>query len=208
MILPNDSCSIRLLRLQPSCDPSAKINCTVFHTTINHSGHTSYEALSYTWGDTRHTAEISLSGHAFNATVNLESALRALRMPDKPRTLWVDAVCINQDDLDEQAAQVRMMWDIYNAADCVVVWLGPEVGDSGTALENFARKEAQTRLAAREKMRERPPNNRDSRWCGCHAGDFDTHPPRIGIQSLFGHRWFTRVWVSSSRNLPNNPRST
>ncbi|KAK3361566.1 ankyrin repeat-containing domain protein [Lasiosphaeria ovina] len=187
--------SIRLLRLLPSPHVATKIECEIFEAQIGGPAQVPYEALSYTWGDASETVDIGLSGCVFPATVNLEAGLRALRKRDGPRVLWVDAVCINQSDVQEQGAQVCMMWDIYKAADCVVVWLGPEVGDSAIALENIAKNDSQTKLAARKVMRERPPGDRSPSWCGCHAGDFDTHPSKIGVQNLLNARWFTRVWV-------------
>lgn len=42
-----------------------------------------------------------------------------------PQTLWIDAACINQEDVDEKSAQVAMMGRIYGAAEKVIVWLGP-----------------------------------------------------------------------------------
>lgn len=42
------------------------------------------------------------------------------------RFFWVDAVCINQDDLEERSAQVKIMPQVYSKARCVVVWLGDD----------------------------------------------------------------------------------
>lgn len=50
-----------------------------------------YEALSYTWGDAMYTAPIVVDGVRFDATVNLERALRHLRQDDCDLALWVDA---------------------------------------------------------------------------------------------------------------------
>jgi hypothetical protein len=56
----------------------------------------------------------------------LEAALRRLRHEDgqKKLLIWVDALCINQDDLDEKATEVRRMQSIYQRAEQVSVWLG------------------------------------------------------------------------------------
>jgi hypothetical protein len=59
-------------------------------------------------------------------TANLESALRHLRLSDQQRTLWVDALCINQSDITERGSQVQLMADIYTAVSRVLIWLGPE----------------------------------------------------------------------------------
>jgi hypothetical protein len=55
---------------------------------------------------------------------NLEAALRHLRLTQEARYLWVDAICINQDDMDERSRQVSIMSEIYSKASQVVVWLG------------------------------------------------------------------------------------
>ena len=102
------------------------INCGVFHDNVANTDRTPYEALSYTWGDTSHLAAIKVDGCIYPVTSNLESALRALRDPEKAKVFWVDAICINQSDINEQGQQVRIMWDIYSSAERAVVWLGPE----------------------------------------------------------------------------------
>ena len=58
-------------------------------------------------------------------THNLAIALRHLRHAKKPRILWIDALCINQDDLPERSAEVLEMGSIYSNARQVIVWLGP-----------------------------------------------------------------------------------
>lgn len=97
-----------------------------------------YEALSYTW-DTEsvafhHTAPIILNGHRFQVTANLESALHHLRHELSPRTFWVDAICIDQENTAEKEQQVKVMHQIYDCAKQVVVWLGPESANSDIAM--------------------------------------------------------------------------
>ncbi|PMD17810.1 hypothetical protein NA56DRAFT_578153, partial [Hyaloscypha hepaticicola] len=189
--------SIRLLRLLPSSRKRSEIECKLFEANIADTKNVPFEALSYTWGDTTRTVGVNLDSTAFEATVNLEAALRALRKPHQPRVFWVDAVCINQKDLREQSEQVRMMWDIYKAAERVVVWLGPEEGDSAAAMVNFANRATQTQLELAETTkRERPENFKDTQWCNCNGGRFGLEPPRTGFQNLIGRQWFTRVWAS------------
>jgi vancomycin permeability regulator SanA len=72
-------------------------------------------------------------------TQNLHIALQYLRQKDKPRLFWIDAICINQTDLEERSAQVLKMKDIFEKANDVVIWLG--VGSDETALAmSFIRK--------------------------------------------------------------------
>jgi hypothetical protein len=64
-------------------------------------------------------------GKVIRVTPNCESALRHLRLKKKPRTLWIDALCINQSSNAEKSRQVPLMGDIYESASRVLIWLGP-----------------------------------------------------------------------------------
>ena len=84
-----------------------------------------YEALSYTWGAPSTCHAIRLHGHHhLQVTKNLHAALRRLRKQDMARTLWIDAICINQQDNEERSDQVSRMGDVYRLAANVIVWLG------------------------------------------------------------------------------------
>lgn len=87
------------------------------------------------WGDPKDTVPIILDGHVFNITTNLESALRHLRWEDTARTFWIDAICIDQRDIQERGHQVQCMGDFYRAAEQTTVWLGPEFEHTGLAFE-------------------------------------------------------------------------
>ncbi|OCK86532.1 HET-domain-containing protein, partial [Cenococcum geophilum 1.58] len=83
-------------------------------------------ALSYVWGFSSKAVPINLDGFKIPVTQNLEYALRYPRRQTQPRRIWVDAVCINQADLDERSKQVSRMKNIYQQAFNVVIWLGEE----------------------------------------------------------------------------------
>ncbi|KAI0970660.1 HET-domain-containing protein [Xylaria arbuscula] len=96
-----------------------------------------FVALSYVWGDPSVKSEILVDGIPVSVTASLEAALRELRNHVRIQEgflIWADALCINQEDLDERAAQVARMKDIYRAAWQVVIWLGPEQHDSDLAI--------------------------------------------------------------------------
>ncbi|KAI0186842.1 heterokaryon incompatibility protein-domain-containing protein [Xylaria flabelliformis] len=84
------------------------------------------EALSYVWGQCREGRAIWIDGDTFQVNENLYEILTSLRHPHAPRTIWVDAICINQLDLNEKAQQVRHMDEIYSRAKKTTIWLsGP-----------------------------------------------------------------------------------
>ncbi|KAF4979860.1 hypothetical protein FZEAL_4026 [Fusarium zealandicum] len=85
----------------------------------------SYIALSYTWGNRRVTRQVLLNGIPKSITINLDLALRTLRLEDAPVTIWADALCINQDDILDKGAQVSFMNQIFNWA----VQVRASVGD-------------------------------------------------------------------------------
>ena len=89
-------------------------------------------------GSTDDSAEIVLDGVPVPVGRNLEKALRTLReMPEisNGTRVWVDALCINQQDVQEKNFEVKRMGDIYGKADRVVSYLGEESDQSGSILE-------------------------------------------------------------------------
>jgi hypothetical protein len=109
-----------------------------------------YEALSYRAGDPADVKEILVDGHPFNAFATLFGALIALRGPSESRIVWIDQICINQNDVEERNHQVQKMRDVYQNAQRVVAWLGPLCADGELAIDAVHRfhKEYLQRKAA------------------------------------------------------------
>lgn len=83
------------------------------------------EALSYEWGCPTRDFEIRCEGKSMKVTSNLLAALKRLRpQTSGTRLLWIDALCINQEDIDERSAQVKLMTEIYRNARRTLVWIG------------------------------------------------------------------------------------
>jgi hypothetical protein len=119
---------IRVLNLHPG-NLCSSIRCTISHISLfqehDRGGgiKKSYQALSYTWGRAKPTAAILCNGQILEVTKNLYEALLYLRHRGV-RTIWIDAICIDQGNLDERAEQVQLMKRIYDEATSLVVWLG------------------------------------------------------------------------------------
>lgn len=130
-------------------------------------------ALSYAWGSQDRSRELLCNNKQIRITTNLHQALSAIRKQDYgTQHLWVDAICINQDDEKEKAAQVSRMLEIYQLAKHVIAWLG----DPGTSLEDV---KVATRVEA------------------SRASLATTNLQQVarGAEWLYSAPWFGRLWV-------------
>jgi hypothetical protein len=115
---------IRLLELLPG-NNGDRIRCRLHTSRFLHEG--GYEALSYVWGNPTDGAKtILVDGTHLHITPNLEGALHCIRDRNNSRYLWIDPVCINQNDNHAKNHQVNLMSDIYSHANRVLVFLDSE----------------------------------------------------------------------------------
>jgi hypothetical protein len=154
-----------------------------------------YDALSYVWGEPSTTTTITCNGHSIEVRANLGAALRRLRSRLADCVLWVDALCINQGDLDERNAQVLIMADIYRSAKQVKVYLGEQQPWSAAALRLL---QVLSGIALSTDL---PENQvmamlQTAYWRGDHqfipAGD---SPDWDAFQDFFRQEYFSRMWV-------------
>ncbi|KAL7957221.1 heterokaryon incompatibility domain-containing protein [Trichoderma compactum] len=126
-----DKNSLRLVEIQPAAHESDPVVCTL--TEVTFGSRPKFDALSYTWGTEKADDAITLNGRPFEVGENLLDALLFLRgsaMSKKTCQLfWIDAICINQNDVEERNRQVRIMDQIYFRAGTVVVWLGSKYAE-------------------------------------------------------------------------------
>jgi len=97
-----------------------------------------YAAISYAWGEDTYRRSITLNGHRFHVIDNLYTFLethRAAGQFGRTVKVWVDAICINQNDIAERSAQIQRMRNIYSLALCSFAWLGPEGDNSDEAID-------------------------------------------------------------------------
>jgi Heterokaryon incompatibility protein (HET) len=129
--------SIRVLDIQREDDDSDDTP-GILHgnlRVVNLIDKPAFTALSYVWGIYRsppHTINVNCS--SVPITPNCWLALRRLRRNFAPLTIWVDSICINQDDKREKETQIPLMDDIYSSATSVYIWLGDESPEVEPAL--------------------------------------------------------------------------
>ncbi|KAI1118597.1 heterokaryon incompatibility protein-domain-containing protein [Nemania sp. NC0429] len=174
----HDGETIRLLKLQPGQNEDPIV---VHLRQCRLDRAEPYEALSYVWGNPLDTASITLLEDGDRApseqrvTRNCYAALRRLRKPTLPRTLWIDAICIDQKSDNERTSQLPLIPQIYSQASQVLIHLGQTTPKIDVALDYIrALGEPASVYAIHSTERE-------------SIGD--------SLKALFAMPWFHRIWV-------------
>ncbi|KAK2009865.1 HET-domain-containing protein [Colletotrichum eremochloae] len=162
----------------------------------------SYEAISYVWGSEDKPRRItSPAGAEMAITENLYHCLRRIRLEDRPRLVWADALCINQADTKEKESQIMLMHDIYVSARRVLAYLGEEADGSGEAIELIEKYwrvslpnplNAGARAFVEGLLSEPVPD-------APAGGEAELPPPGddkwLAVSRFWNRPWFRRVWV-------------
>lgn len=178
----------RILELQPG-EKEAPIVCNLIHARLNTQP--AYEAVSYVWGSSEKPIPIDCEGKRLSITENLKDALVRVRLLDRPRRVWADSVCIDQDNLDEKGHQVQSMGKIYSNASRVLICLGKdEEGHAPKAMslvKDVSNMVAKTLPECEQAYDSFPDLDPDDPWF-----QDDRWP---AYNSLFSRPWFDRGWV-------------
>jgi len=145
--------SARIIRLMPSLDVQAELECELLHIILATEDRPQYEAISYTWGG-QEASEVHYilcrckdnTMRRLHITENAEASLRHLRLEHTHRFLWLDSVCIDQSCMAERNFQVQNMGYIYTFAERVVVWLGKSVTQGSKLALEYMRQIAELNL--------------------------------------------------------------
>ncbi|EDU46084.1 conserved hypothetical protein [Pyrenophora tritici-repentis Pt-1C-BFP] len=158
-------------------------------TSLNESP--DYVALSYVWGKGSSSDPIlHLDGHPLQIRACLWQALEELTTHVNPIRLWVDQICIDQNNEKEKEQQVQLMSRIYAQAQRVIGWLGSHADDSHLAFDLLV-------------MLGQTQHNSEW-WRAAHAVMKDgglknifnpTLGPRRATASLVRRPWFYRLWI-------------
>jgi Heterokaryon incompatibility protein (HET) len=198
---PLEGSEIRLVRFRDTHSPLEVETISLELRHFKPSNQPRYLALSYVWGNVNDTRPVQLNSVTFEITVNLLDALQHIREEwplfeeDIGRQyragpvevwLWIDAICINQRDLDEKARQIPRMGEIYGMAHSTLIWLGTAKTcnlDASrfrfliAALKDF--KEAEEQITGQPAL----------------DVDEDLITLVVGYWRLLEAPWFWRIWV-------------
>jgi Heterokaryon incompatibility protein (HET) len=178
--------TIRVLALLPGEGPTLK--ATMF--CVDLSSGPIFEALSYVWGAMEADASyfLNIDGTIMEITPNLYHALQALRLRQGPRVLWVDAVCINQNDNRDKETQICMMEEIYRSANHVAIYLG-EPATVSVTLFSFLNRDVHEEDPAEKAVEGLGQDESDIRQL-LEAFIHFCHLP-----------WWNRIWVQQEYSL-------
>lgn len=155
---------------------------------------TPFSALSYVWGTEIDSAPLSCDGGTIRITENLGQALRHLQIESEMRYLWIDALCIDQDNIAERNQQVTLMKDIYGTAKEVLVWLGPDPeGQADSIFDGIGM--LLSRVMESFEMGLEPEHILSGR-------DLELIKKTIPV---FRFDWFTRTWTIQEAGLAGTP---
>jgi hypothetical protein len=206
-----DRYSIRLLEIHPGNSP--EIHCSLSTVILHNSP--SYDALSYTWGDPRpplfrgvasgqyrRKYRIICDNLGIDVTTNLYNALKRLRqmhhntstlgIPALQKYVWVDAICINQQDIAERSSQVALMDELYKGATMAIAWLGKKDRYTDRALRLITR------------LSERSPNQfRQDMHLSLRHHDIDPDDWQA-LVAFFRRAYFRRAWIVQEVALARN----
>ncbi|KAH7078102.1 heterokaryon incompatibility protein-domain-containing protein, partial [Paraphoma chrysanthemicola] len=161
--------------------------------TFSDDSHPEYETVSYIWGgengdnSLRRPIFIGSYWDVLLQTENCWSMLRSIRPNRGERLVWVDALCINQQNLEERTSQVAKMRRIYEQCSRVIAYLG---NDLVTQSKPFPQYRPLYELHKASKDNELFP---------------DGHPHHaifLGLHQLLRRKYFTRIWIIQELLLP------
>lgn len=195
-----EASEIRLLSLtKKSSVTSGNVFCRLKNVKLD--SNPVFIALSYVWGSTDSKKQITVNGQKLFVTENLYAALlviidwqpmilESLNVPAPKLLLWIDAICINQDDLNEKSKQVPRIASIFSSAFTTLVWMHSTKKFDRPQLQIFM----QTVTSLRN-CRLNPDGQSESQII--RTMDMEDRKLVLDIYSeILGNPWFTRIWTT------------
>ena len=183
-----------------------------------------YDALSYSWGDAAkiYSLKITTTGKVYTKNRlgidgkivghgivsirhNLYTLLHQLRRAKYDRFIWIDSLCIDQDNQAEKGAQIPLMRNIYKEAKNVLVWLGEATQAEEGALAIIP---AVSKILKKNKMEDLYVDPDKPETFDAIGLPEPTHPVWPALGSIMSRSWFRRLWTLQEVVLQQNERIT
>ena len=171
-----------------------------------------YRCLSYCWGAASATESMSINGHRLSVGQNLAHALRHLRARNMHSAVWIDAICINQQDNKEKSHQVSRMGEIFSGALEVLIWLGDDYARAapGSSSMNYDVSSNNALIDALEHLAKGIIGGlRDFAPFIIHADgtiEYGRYDRLVSaVEKFLDSEWFTRAWTIQELMLTDHP---
>jgi Heterokaryon incompatibility protein (HET) len=193
--------SLRLLHVNILSDN--ELCCKVEQFRIDKKERPRYSALSYVWGHGSFSP-LACDEKTLQITTTLEEALRQITAHNPNDWIWIDQICINQKDDNERSQQVRLMNLIYEKAQTVLAWIGPERFDTVLAIDLIERVAEVARPLGEDTFQNEESSERealeslevlaveDSQRLGI---SFDEKDQWVAFRFFFDRPWYQRIWI-------------
>jgi tetratricopeptide (TPR) repeat protein len=216
MPLDTSNDEIRLLKLFSPTEADGPRG-TLIHTSLSNAP--AYDALSYAWqeptavsdGELESNGILLVDNKAMKIGRNLEAFLQhfhALKQEQPREYIWIDSICINQNDMQERGRQVLRMREIYQKAFLVLVWLGPSHADNELAVDllwELGERRMTNRQAFAANMKQPieagklPPEawwtEQDTAWLKDGLKTEGKRREMTALLDLLERAWWHRTWI-------------
>ena len=171
-------------------------NCAVLH---KQQQKILYEAISYFWGEPSYRENILMNSESYPITDSAAQALRHFRLVAGARYLWLDALCIDQCNVEERSMQVANMLAIFARAERVLIWLGEQSNETRAVIdyieEHGIRGWRRLHVDAKRSSATHYPHTYFDRSMLLMPEETKMRRLLKGLQDLLDRPWFRRVWV-------------
>ncbi|KAK8137306.1 hypothetical protein PG984_005246 [Apiospora sp. TS-2023a] len=217
--------SLRLLRVDRLDEADEMMMCTMLHVDrYNPPPGVSWIAMSYRWGDEKDLVTLEIRevldlayGMASDATheayYRAQAPRSALDMIASlyhsghisGRWIWIDYICLNQQDLAEKSIQVGLMGSVYSLSAQTIVYTGPASASTSTAMEFLEVLDGVFEKLDRASGR----NGTNGAAITCQdlleaTGTSSESPQWAALRDLLMRPWFGRLWVMQEAVLPRD----
>ncbi|KAK2754958.1 hypothetical protein CKAH01_05972 [Colletotrichum kahawae] len=179
--------SIRILRLHPGKSDDV-LSFDLTEADLDRKP--SFEALSYEWRGKVGSIPVLCNNQQLLITPNCKAAMQTLRRESTFRNLWIDALCINQEDYSEKAKQVALMTRIYGIAEKVLMWLGSGCLNTNAAFDEMAEMAEMADLS-----RSLSHDEQGAMAMERASGILRKTNVLAGFRELEESQYFTRAWI-------------
>lgn len=199
--------SFRLLRIHNATE--GPVECTLRNHSFEHSQFPQYKAVSYVWGSSDKAQSVLINGAFLHVPQNLFDMLNNLRSTtstSEDTFLWIDFICIDQENTSERNHQVQQMKTIYTSAAQVIFYLGQSTPETDFLLESLSmlyERRSQNQGAtvwAGKKRKHKHEHRYSAIWREVEEELRQTHSGvrrrlQLALASILERPWFRRVWI-------------